>query len=520
MIAGVATVPDEALVCDVVIVGSGVIGCAIARELLLSGLRVLVLESGSDRPSDASDETIAGVETGRSFPGLTAGRRRGYGGTGARWAGQCAPLDAIDMEDRPWIDGGHWPMTRPDLENGYQRAAAFLGIANEPFDDRQWHRHSITPAGLHRLDHKFSVFSPHPDVGRRYRREFERSRSVEVLTDATVTEIRLVDAADAVAGVTVRGKDGIARGVTSPIVVLAAGGIENARLLLASRNRQTNGIGNRHGLVGKHLHDHPNCIAAIVETMDARRFQDLYALSYHRRVKAWARIPLPADRQRSDHLLNATASVLLDHGTGSPVGRLKEAVRGARGASSNAARLRAVGAVAGLLPAASEVAWRRYVRGRSPAQAPQRILLQLTAEQPPLGPSQVRLSDQQDRFGVPLAEVSWVIGEPEMRAQVALMELISARWGRAGIAEVRPLPHMRDLAAWTAEQSDAYHHSGTTRMARNAKEGVVDPASQVHGVRGLYVAGTSVLPTSSHSNPTFPALALAMGLSDRLRKSR
>ena len=39
---------------------------------------------------------------------------------------------------------------------------------------------------------------------------------------------------------------------------------------------------------------------------------------------------------------------------------------------------------------------------------------------------------------------------------------------------------------------------------------------RVHGVPNLYIAGTSVLPTGSASNPTFTALALALRLADHL----
>jgi choline dehydrogenase-like flavoprotein len=57
---------------------------------------------------------------------------------------------------------------------------------------------------------------------------------------------------------------------------------------------------------------------------------------------------------------------------------------------------------------------------------------------------------------------------------------------------------------------------GATRMAVSARQGVVDPNGQVFGVANLYVAGTSVLPTGSASNPSFTALALTLRLGDHL----
>jgi choline dehydrogenase-like flavoprotein len=65
-----------------------------------------------------------------------------------------------------------------------------------------------------------------------------------------------------------------------------------------------------------------------------------------------------------------------------------------------------------------------------------------------------------------------------------------------------------------------YHQAGTTRMSTSPEGGVVDPHLQVHGVRGLYVASTSVLPTSSQANPTLLGIALGVRLAERLAKAR
>jgi choline dehydrogenase-like flavoprotein len=47
----------------------------------------------------------------------------------------------------------------------------------------------------------------------------------------------------------------------------------------------------------------------------------------------------------------------------------------------------------------------------------------------------------------------------------------------------------------------------------------VDADCKVHGVDGLYVAGSSVFSTAGHANPTLMILALAVRLADHLRRS-
>jgi choline dehydrogenase-like flavoprotein len=54
-------------------------------------------------------------------------------------------------------------------------------------------------------------------------------------------------------------------------------------------------------------------------------------------------------------------------------------------------------------------------------------------------------------------------------------------------------------------------------MSANPTSGVVDQDCQVHGVRGLYVSGGSIFPTSGHANPTLMILAFAIRLADKIK---
>jgi choline dehydrogenase-like flavoprotein len=64
----------------------------------------------------------------------------------------------------------------------------------------------------------------------------------------------------------------------------------------------------------------------------------------------------------------------------------------------------------------------------------------------------------------------------------------------------------------------SWHHMGTTRMHSDPKRGVVDGNCRVHGVSNLYIAGSSVFPTSGHANPTLTIVALALRLGDHLSR--
>jgi len=55
-------------------------------------------------------------------------------------------------------------------------------------------------------------------------------------------------------------------------------------------------------------------------------------------------------------------------------------------------------------------------------------------------------------------------------------------------------------------------------MALSPTQGVVDRNCCVHGLAGLYIAGSSVFPTAGHGNPTLMIVALAIRLADWLKQ--
>ena len=77
-----------------------------------------------------------------------------------------------------------------------------------------------------------------------------------------------------------------------------------------------------------------------------------------------------------------------------------------------------------------------------------------------------------------------------------------------------------DAAGWRAAVTAGKHHMGTTPMHRDPACGVVDENSRVHGIGNLFVAGSSVFPTSGYVNPTLTIVALAIRLAEHIRLAK
>jgi choline dehydrogenase-like flavoprotein len=130
--------------------------------------------------------------------------------------------------------------------------------------------------------------------------------------------------------------------------------------------------------------------------------------------------------------------------------------------------------------------------------------------------NRIMLADKLDPLGIRRAAAHWRTGAIEARTIRTLAARLNRAFGAAGYAAP-------DLAEWASDDKcplpvpvDLAHMMGTTRMANDPQNGVVDSNCRVFGTHNLYIAGGSVCPTGGHANPTWMFLALALRLADHL----
>ncbi len=132
-----------------------------------------------------------------------------------------------------------------------------------------------------------SQFSPPTRFGRQYRDALARARHVRVCLHANVVDIE-TDGATSIRCVKIRTLSGREATVGARLFVLAAGGIENARILLACNRERPRGLGNDNDLVGRFFMDHPRLTTGKVKLRGAHARNMLYDIKYHYQNKAVA----------------------------------------------------------------------------------------------------------------------------------------------------------------------------------------------------------------------------------------
>lgn len=503
---------------DVCIVGSGPAGCAVAEELRDSGLRILVLESGRGH-WDAGAYALNAIED-VGTP-VFNGRERRLGGTSTVWSGRCIPFDDIDYEARPWVPLSGWPLAREPVAPFLDRAGAYLGSG--PYDEAGRvplprgapPRPRFDPSLLQNVC--WEDTAP-VDTGQRLLSD--SNPNLRVLVNATVTHLNTDPETGRLESVEVAATPESRASVTARAVVLCAGGVENARILLYSNRSRPAGLGNEHDLVGRYLMDHPRDFELPVRFRlgDAPKVRRLFGprrLSGPRgRYDFSFGAALSPECQRREELVNCAAWVYW--GFESPEDPMRAAKRLLAGPRSHLTR-----DVRFLLDHRADAARAVWARATDQPQprALERLGMVMTSEQVPDPDSRVRLSERRDHLGLPISEVDWRIGPQERESQAALARLIAREFERLGLPAVELIDWARDGRPEAATFVDACHPTGTTRMAADPRQGVVDTDCGVHGVPGVYVAGSSVFPTAGHANPTLMIVALAIRLAHHLRRS-
>lgn len=511
---------------DVCVVGSGPAGMTVARELAAAGRRVTVLESGglADAGGAGDLSTIESVGAPRVMD-QTLVRERGLGGTSRVWSGRLATFDEQDFRARSWVPLSGWPVDRADLSRYFGRSAEALGgpVADNNARSHQADRAlgmlpAFDPAVFSPYFWTFSSDPDRPGDFLWFGRDADRCRrsDIEFVVNATVTQLVPDPVQNMIIAVEAAGPDHRTRTFVPHVVILCAGGIENPRLLLSSNRISDAGVGNRHDQVGRYLMDHPRGPVGSFSNADGDRVGRLLANvqlaaagRISRRRSATVGLALSPRLQEAEQLLNCSLWAVPQRSPRDPLSSLLSLPRQRSVPSvvSHVARAArgAPGIVQGLLDTA--------VRHRSPRRLLDRLDLYCMVEQGPDPSSRITLSAQRDRLGVPIARVDWKIGAREARTVRRTAELFASEMKRLG----QPVPDLADVIADASAPlgfPDIAHPTGTTRMSRDPVSGVVDENCRVHGIANLYVAGSSVFPTSGHANPTQMIVAMALRLAD------
>ena len=496
---------------EVLIVGSGIAGFVLAKQLSEKRISCTILESGGIVEDD-HDAIFSDVDfVRRRYGGASEGRSRCLGGTSVKWGGALLPFRQRDFMHRLNLQLANWPIDLIDIEPFITNAERLFGLDHSSYD-------AVVP----KLDTRNKAFVPReakwPPFGNRNVTKLfsdiaEGRGSPEIWLNATVREFEIQGGS--VKRVTAFGPQKEQQlTVTARNIVICAGAIETTRLMLLL-DTQTEGqviAGRAH--LGKHLQDHLSLPLARIETKTPKKLNETFGFRWDGKIMRSIRLEQGLTGEVAGFVHVAPRAM-------GPTGfdPLREFMRSIQKRNPDLMAFIRVFPHGNYL---LRMIWWRFFKKRLLWPDPAEYDVHFVIEQLSSATNKISLGDRTDLLGHFVAEIDWEVSESDTQELASFCRAFELFWNESGLSAYGSLIWTSDPEVDThskMEVADAiYHPVGTTRMAEDAENGVVDRNMKVFGLANLYLGATSVFPNGGSSNPTMTLILLLLRLAEHLEK--
>lgn len=445
--------------------------------------------------------------------------------------------------------GLNWPISYDDLEPWYVRAEYEMGVAGSDEENRQYYERkfgayrskpfpmpALVPSYIDKELAEAINDKPVPKYGLRLRvntvphainsepyqgrpecdghtscvplcptkARYDATVHVEkavtagavLRTQAVVTKLDLDDARKLVTRVWYKRADGTLDRASGRIVVLAANGIENPRILLSSQ------AANSSDKVGRNLMDHP--IKQSFALTPKRVFP-------FRGPQTTSDIAAFRDGDFRKRYAGFKTSIKNDGwsttSTGAPRGNFIPPKNPTGNQNANGSILDFV---------ENWGLYGRSLRDKIHDHATRQITLNSACEQLPLESNRVLLSTNKDGLGVERPLIQYRLDNDDyVRACFkTIIDVHSWIFDRLGATDRVMQADTPDTVIY----GGSGHIMGTTVMGDDPKTSVVDKDCRAHDHPNLFILGSSVFPTGATANPTSTVAALALRAAETIKR--
>ena len=449
---------------NLIIIGAGPAGITIALDLERKGIPSIIFEAGGLDPSDKSQEFYKGITKGDNYPDLSVSRLRQFGGTSGHWGGNCVELDEYDFSN--------WPIKKEELKKYQKISYKKLNIKgdfkkttfNQDFD--------LFNLNWSNVRFKGSYFN-----------KIKKSKKISLILNCPL--LNFVGKEGKVKGA-VFSNYGNTREISANFFVLATGGIENSRLLLWSREKNTSLINNSLP-IGNYWMDHPYHSVA-----DGILFKDSFK-NYLKKNNLYKLINVDCDYSfyfspklstiKKNDLLNTNINI---------------------GIFKNKKENKFIEQLRCLSP--------NFFKNKTNENY--NIGINLLTEQEAFFENKILLDNKKDKNGIPIPILYWKRSEKVRNSSRKIVELIGNFLVENDLGRLAAEDFLYSNKNYN--HLNGYHHMGGTRMGASTKNSVVNKNLKVHDTENLFVVGSSVFVSSGHAYPTLTITQLSLKLAEHL----
>ena len=466
-------------------------------------INVVLIESGDFEFDEKTQSLYGGFSTGREYS-VSKTRARFLGGTTNWWGSMCGPFHEIDFEPKEYCsnyDG--WPIQRSELDKYYQKAHHYLDLGDYDYSIEKCREYSKTNKkgileGSNNIETLMFQGSRPTNYRLKFGEKLSKSKYIRVFTNFNV--INIATSGKDVIHVDAVTLNGLAVKFKGTNFVVAMGGIETPRLLLNSDNKNKNGVGNKNDLVGRFFMEHPHSECVELHLNPDVTIDDYLHLGEgtwlpnkisEKPISMWPIFTINPSKIKDRKILNASFSAF---------GNISK--NNYYEFSDNRVIVEVTESM------------KKHFNSTNDNDLVIKTGIICRAEQAPNPNSRITLSNERDFLGQRKVILNWELLKIDIDTIFESLYIINYELIKKKIGRLR-LNCDKEFNIY-----GAHHHMGTTRMHDNEKFGVVDSNLKVHELNNLYIASSSVFPTSGFVNPTLTIVALSIRLSEYLIKNK
>ena len=495
---------------DIVVIGAGSVGLYISCILASRGHEVINIESGGFKQDQETHSLNEVVYKNFNYNSSNIGRFRCLGGTSSRWGGGLLPLVKCDLSN--W----NWPITAEELSKYLNEIENFFKLDHDTYICNE-------DLGEHNLDFilryaKMPLFK-NRNVFNLLKKETLKNKNLNIWINATANEFKVKN--NILEEITANSSDGSSINIKGKKFIFASGGIESTRLMLLLNKQNDSCVSKISPSLGKFFSDHISIPVSNIKIKNNNKINKIFGYSFESKktIKS-ARLELNENSQ-----IRKTCppffSRLVSSDMSGGYEELREFLRIIQ--KKNIPSIKIFINIFKSLPWIIKAVYWRYFKKRllfpdnSPLEA--HIIMQQDSSES----NQITLSkEKRDIFGQPLAVIDWSISEVDINNIFNASIHLENFWKSSSLNSIGDFD-IKDKSEIIhhINNGDGIHHpSGSTRMASNSLDGVVDKDLKLFSIKNTRILSTSVFPTGGGANPTMTLFMLALRLVDQIEKEK
>ena len=449
----------------VVIVGSGPAAITLALELEKNNIDSLIIEAGEEEYNYDSQQNYNGEIIGDSISSLTHSRLRQFGGTSGHWGGWVRPLEEYNFEK--------WNIQINELDKYSDSACDILSIK------KKFHTAKLNKY-FDQIEFQYSKVR----FAKKYKNKILQSNKIKLVLKTQVTHF---EGSNKNTKAAVCYSDGKKYKIHSKYFILACGGIENSRILLWTKEKNTQFIDPRLP-IGKYWMSHPWMLGGngVLKKSKFKKILKDKFIKYEGpiHIATSKKIRIEKNILGGSLYMNAVEDTKIH----------KEIIKDLLCIAPDFGK---------------KIAHKVFKKDLKCGN----IFLQI--EEEPKINNQIRLHPKlKDSLNVPITKLFYKQSKSTVENAKVILEEFANFCRETNSGRVAILDNIYQLKGY--DSLGVNHHIGGTRMGENPETSVVDKNLKIHNNNNLYIAGSSNFISGGYANPTYTIAQMSLRLGNEI----